>query len=317
MKAGRRARLTVATPGGQIPAMSQPTGPRDADDPAAGGGRWAPAERLGGRRLPSALDIARLSRRRGLVEGRAELYRHVARVTGLGPGDEFLIVPAATGSATRFLAGATGAHGVGVDPDPDLVAHAVERARVAGLGALVQFDPGDPDDLPYTDAVFDVAIGEIGLSASDAECAVRELVRVVRPGGRVLLVQPVWTADVEEGRKTVLARRLGFRPYLPQRWKVMLRAAGARDLYAEDLSDVAASRTGPASVRTLTDYFAVRDRFAVAFAALRRWGWPGISAAVGREHELRRLATRERVLGLSLLWGTRSAKADAPDGDTT
>ena len=294
--------------------MSQPTGPRGADDPAAGGERGDPTERLGGRRLPSALDIARLSRSRGLAEGRAELYRHVARVTGLGPGDEFLIVPAATGSATRFLAGATGAHGVGVDPDADLVTHALERTRAAGLAGLVHFDPGDPGDLPYTDAVFDVAIGEIGLSAGDAERAVRELVRVVRPGGRVLLVQPVWTANVEEGRKAVLARRLGFRPYLPQRWKVMLRAAGARDLYAEDLSDVAASRTGPASVRTLTDYFRVRDRFAVALAALRRWGWHGVSALVRRERELRRLVTKERVLGLSLLWGTRGAEAEAPHG---
>ena len=299
--------------------MAPPNGPREADDPDDGSeqanrtGGTAPAAVLGagvavpGRAIPSALDIARLSRSRGLAEGRAELYRHVARVSALGPGDEFLIAPSATGSAARFLASASGARGVGVDPDADLVAHATERARVAGLGTLVQFDQGDPRDLPYTDAVFDLAIGEIGLSAADAERGVRELARVVKPGGRVLLVQPVWTADVEEARKAILARRFGFRPYLAQRWKVMLRAAGVGELNAEDLSDVAASRTGAASVRTLTDFFTVRDRFAVAFAALRRYGWPGISAAIGREQELRRLVSRERVLGLSLIWGVRKA----------
>jgi SAM-dependent methyltransferase len=300
--------------------MSQRQYPRDADDHVAHGvaardweGRGESSgaaagerySRLPGRDLPSALDIARLSRSRGLAEGRAQLYRHIARLTALGPGEEFLIVPSATGSAARFLASASGAHGVGVDPDPALIEHAAERARVAGIGSLVQFDEGDPRDLPYTDGVFDLAIGEIGLSAVEAEGAVKELGRVVRDGGRVLLVQPVWTADVEEGRKSVLARRLGFRPFLPQRWKVMLRAAGVDDLQAEDLSDVASSRTGAVSIRTLTDFFTVRDRFAVAFAAFRRWGWPGIAAAVGREQVLRRLVSRERVLGLSLIWGTR------------
>jgi SAM-dependent methyltransferase len=308
--------------------MARPSGPREADDPDDGSeqanqtGGAAPAAMLGAgvavlaREIPSALDIARLSRSRGLAEGRAELYRHVARVSGLGPADEFLIAPSATGSAARFLASASGAHGVGVDPDADLVAHAIERARVAGLGTLVQFDQGDPRDLPYTDAVFDLAIGEIGLSAADAERAVEELARVVKPGGRVLLVQPVWTADVDEARKAILARRLGFRPFLAQRWKVMLRTAGVGELMAEDLSDVAASRTGATSVRTLTDFFAVRDRLAVAFAALRRYGWPGISAAIGREQELRRLVSRERVLGLSLIWGVRKADVGtaAPSG---
>ena len=200
-----------------------------------------------------------------------------------------------------------------MDVDPELVAHAVERARVAGQEVRVHFDTGDPTDLPYADAVFDIAIGEIGLSATDTPAAVRELVRVVRPGGTILLVQPVWTADVEEHRRERLARRLGFRPFLAQRWKLMLREAGAVDLVAEDLSDVAASRSSGPSARTLTDFFAVRDRFAVAFKALRRWGWPGVSAAIGREQELRRLVTDERVLGLSLIRGTRSAPAAASE----
>lgn len=163
-----------------------------------------------------------------------------------------------------------------------------------------------------------MAIGEIGLSVGDPAEAVRELVRVARPRGVLLLVQPVWTADVVGRRKDVLVRRLGFRPALPQRWKQLLRDAGAVDLHAEDLSDVASLRTGAASVRTLTDYFAVRDRLHVAFAAWRRWGWAGVSAALGREQELHGLVTRQRILGLSLVWGTKDrspARASAaPQG---
>ncbi len=273
------------------------------------GFRHAATDAWQARGRPTALDIARLSRKRGLAEGRAQLYRHIARLTDLEPGCEFLIVPSATGSATRFLATVSGAQGAGVDPDDGLIQHATDRARAAGLGTFVHFDQGSPHSLPYTDEVFDVVIGEIGLSAAEPVAAVRELVRVARRGGAVLLVQPVWTAGVPERRRQMLAGRLGFRPALPQRWKQLLREAGVVDLYAEDLSDVAASRTGAASVRTLTDFFAVRDRVQVAYAAWRRWGWVGVSAALGREQELNRLVTRERILGLSLVWGSKQDDA--------
>ncbi len=300
--------------GAEGPVVSDTEEPAEPAAAAERGFRQA-VEGSAGRPRPSALDIARLSRKRGLAEGRAQLYRHIARLTDLEPGHEFLIVPAATGSATRFLATVSGAQGAGVDPDPDLVEHATERARAAGLATLVHFDQGSPLSLPYTDEVFDVVIGEIGLSASEPPQAVGELVRVARPGAAVLLVQPVWTADVAQRRREVLIGRLGLRPALPQRWKQLLREAGVESLLAEDLSDVASSRTGAASVRTLTDFFAVRDRLHVAFQAWKRWGWAGVSAVLGREQELYRLVSGERVLGLSLIRGTKRVDP-AADGDS-
>ena len=39
--------------------------------------------------------------------------------------------------------------------------------------------------------------------------------------------------------------------------------------------------------------------------AFQRWGWRGVRGAVVREQEVHRLLTRQRVLGLSLIWGTR------------
>ncbi|MEN8375857.1 MAG: methyltransferase domain-containing protein [Gemmatimonadota bacterium] len=313
--------------GPQIPGMAHPShasgtnegaaGPADGVSPPGGtrpGAGRGPRDRPEVVRGPSALDIARLSRQRGLAEGRQQCYRYIARLTDLTPGMEFLIAPAAAGEAVRFLATLTGAHGAGVDPDAELVGHATQRALAAGLEAQVHFDQASPTDLPYTDAVFDVAIGEIGLSAVDAGAAVAELARVTRPGGAILLVQPVWTADVDERRRDALTIGLGFRPLLPQRWKQLLLEAGAEDLYVDDLSEVAASRTGAASVRTLTDFFTVRDRLAVTLSALRRWGWAGASAAIKRGNEIRHLVSRDRVLGLSLIRATMSRAADIVEG---
>ena len=39
--------------------------------------------------------------------------------------------------------------------------------------------------------------------------------------------------------------------------------------------------------------------------ALRRWGWRGVRGAVVREREIHQLLTRERVLGLTMIKGTR------------
>jgi hypothetical protein len=39
--------------------------------------------------------------------------------------------------------------------------------------------------------------------------------------------------------------------------------------------------------------------------ALRRWGWRGVKGALVREREIHRLLSRERVLGLTMIKGTR------------
>ena len=55
----------------------------------------------------------------------------------------------------------------------------------------------------------------------------------------------------------------------------------------------------------LAELFSVRQKFAILRRAMRRWGWRGVRGAVLREQEIHRLLTRERVLGLSMIKGTR------------
>ncbi len=255
---------------------------------------------------PSALEISRLSRRTSLPGAQKELYDHLARMVDLEHHHEFLVVPSGSGESTFYLADIAEAVGAGVDPDQDVVDLASERAKKEGLAPRIHFDPGELEDLPYQDAVFDVSIGEIGLSASeDLPGAVRELARVTRPGGSVVLILPVWTQNVDEERREVLVRRLGVRPQLLQQWKRMLREAGVDEVYAEDLSDAARSRATPTPIIGLGEFFSGRDRLSMVYRAWRRWGLRGISAALSREQEIRTLTSRERVLGLCLLRGVR------------
>src|SRR5262249_24169809 len=76
------------------------------------------------------------------------------------------------------------AKATGVDASDAMIAEARRRAR--GLRANVLFRVGDALDLPYPDGVFDVCRVETVLQhLADPLRAIRELVRVTRPGGRV------------------------------------------------------------------------------------------------------------------------------------
>lgn len=84
-----------------------------------------------------------------------------------------------------------GADVVGVDIASNLIAQA--RARAEAEDLPVQFDEGDAEKLPYDDASFDLVISLIGaMFAPRPERVASELLRVCRPGGRIVMGN--WTA---------------------------------------------------------------------------------------------------------------------------
>ena len=258
-------------------------------------------------RSPSAVGLTRLSKRLSFPPGGEALYRNILRVVELGAESEFVVVPCGRGVSALFVAESTGATGGGADPDARLVEVANERAKHAGAGARLHFEAAPLHDLPYQDAVFDLALGEIELgAAADPRAAVRELARVTRPGGTVILIQLVWTRAVEPDRSAELVERLGVRPQLAVESKQMLREAGITGLVVEDWSDAAASHDQPSVLGGLAELFTVRGKLRILPRAWQRWGWKGVRAVLSREQELRRLLQEERVLGVSVIRGTRA-----------
>jgi len=279
-------------------------GPETALPAAAAGAPAPPSALLSG--VPSLLGFARLADRRVLEPGAVEFYRHIGRLVEMGPATDFLLVPSGRGTGVMRLAELTGANGVGVDPDPSLVRDAAAKAREIHGAHRLQFESAALEDLPYQDAVFDLAIGEIGLAgATDPAAAVRELTRVTRPGGTVILVQLSWSGDVKRERREALAAQLGVRPMLLVAWKQLLRDAGVVELHVEDWSESALPVEQSAALGELAAPGTLRGRAAVLFRAWRRWGWGGAMQAMQARGEIRALVGRERVLSLSLIRGTR------------
>jgi SAM-dependent methyltransferase len=109
----------------------------------------------------------------------------------LHAGERVLDVAAGNGNAT-LAAARRFAEVVGLDYVPALLAHARERADAERLP--VQLREGDAENIPFADGTFDVVLSTFGVMFTpDQERAAGELLRVVRPGGRIGLAN--WTPD--------------------------------------------------------------------------------------------------------------------------
>src|SRR4029077_2135692 len=86
---------------------------------------------------------------------------------------------------------------VGADFVPELLARGRERAAAERLE--IEFVEADAQDMPFEDASFDVAMSIFGaMFAPDQQKAADELLRVVKPGGRIGMAN--WVPDGGVGR---------------------------------------------------------------------------------------------------------------------
>ncbi|MGH7388962.1 MAG: methyltransferase domain-containing protein [Candidatus Rokuibacteriota bacterium] len=109
-------------------------------------------------------------------------------LVGVAAGARVLDVGCGSGAVTREIARRVrpGGRVVGLDPSPGFLGVATDLVDREGLADTVELRLGDARTLPFADAEFDVVLAVTALAHTpEAERALPELVRVVRPGGRV------------------------------------------------------------------------------------------------------------------------------------
>lgn len=158
------------------------------------------------------------------------------------------------GHCTILLARAAGPAGqvTGVDISPGHLALARQLGEQAGLSGRLSFREGDMNALPFDDGAFDWVWScdtiwpgpkEIGCPSEEPLPLIRELSRVVRPGGTVAIL--FWTSQkllpghplLEAWLNTTSVPNSPFSPGMPPRLHVLralgwLRAAGLEEVSA-------------------------------------------------------------------------------------
>lgn len=155
----------------------------------------------------------------------APAARRAVEALHLSPGDRVVDVACGTGNAALEAARA-GAAAVGFDRAERLVD--VARGRAAEDGLDVRFDVAEATAMPVGDGAFDAAVSVFGVIFADGPEAASELLRVTRPGGRIVLT--TWTTDGPTAQVMEVVREAVGAPARPPTWS---DAGVVRGLFAQ------------------------------------------------------------------------------------
>jgi len=160
-------------------------------------------------------------------------HQFVLGLLNLKPAKRVLDIGSGPGYLVSEMGAAVGRDGAVHGLDASVAMNAIAAHRCAGK-PWVQIDEGDVLELPYADSTFDAAVStQVYEYVADLPRALDELHRVLRPGGRALILDTDWDSLVWHTSDRELNRRITaawddhlVHPHLPRVLARLMRTAG-------------------------------------------------------------------------------------------
>lgn len=118
--------------------------------------------------------------------------RHFIAISGIQPGQQVLDLAGGTGDIAALMSKQVGSHGRVVLSDINDAMLAVGRQRMEDRGVVgnIEYALANAEKLPFADNEFDAVTIAFGLrNVTDQNAALREMLRVLKPGGRAMILE--------------------------------------------------------------------------------------------------------------------------------
>jgi ubiquinone/menaquinone biosynthesis C-methylase UbiE len=163
--------------------------------------------------------------------GSMEATRELIALCHIGEGQYVLDVGCGVGATPVYLAKTVGCRVVGVDLLEKMVQQSHERARAECVEDRIELRVADARQLPFDDDLFDAVISEsVNVFFEDKLEAMREYVRVTKPGGYVGTTEMTWLKPPSAELERLFREAVYAQAHEAHGWTQLLKEAGLKDV---------------------------------------------------------------------------------------
>jgi len=163
--------------------------------------------------------------------GGLKATKELIELCDINKGNYVLDVGCGAGVTPCYIAKKYGCKVIGVDISKSFLSKAKERAKREHVEDKVKFKVADAQNLPFKNAVFDAVICEsVNAFVKNKQKAIKEYVRVIKPGGYVGINEATWIKKPTAEFAEYITRITCAKFENSDSWKKLLRDSGLKNI---------------------------------------------------------------------------------------